>query len=815
MMRLIITGKFTRQLASKQQPPAYHYRRCELFAIKMRLQLGGYLSLSLYFYHNFALNRAFGLQNSPGDCDSQRRFSYSALEKKQSPRVIFGLTSHYNIMSRIGVYYCMKRFLLLFLYITALLPATGQEQFNLEELNFPGKYGEKVKKIFLITEVPVFNKDTTLKNTIYLENGLRQHQFKNASEWDSLKNKIDTIHTINIIFSKYPLKNGVYTMLIPLLFNRLKTLFALDENLNDPNIQWKITLQTNCPTDKATSKLFHGIVIHYEPYCECDFKDKEKEKPAKAKKKTEFKRTTLGYMNEFYDLPDTLMDRLKITGKRSDKEKKLTTFLENKLEREADSLKDYTKEEYFKKSKDKLERYISFHTYTWDSTIFKVLERNKQWKNALVVCDWTGSMYPYGGQLLYWQLLNYKTSGLKYLTLFNDGDKKYSSEKIIGNTGGIYHGELKNIDYIFDLYNLVMYMGNGGDSQENDMEALLGAMNKFGDYDEIVLMADNTCVRDIQLLAKLNHPVHVIICGYQWDGGVNSQYFNIAMKTGGSLHTMEKDIEASYYKSLELEESNAFLKDSIKIKNNYCNNFYVEAPRYSFKSTIDTTVFRSIDKALEDDSENIILDLAGKNLNRIPRKITKIYSLIGLDLSKNEISRIPKVIERLNRIMVLNLENNQLDELPEEVFKLGNLKYLDVSNNQLVVLPNNLSSCRLMRSMDFSNNKLKELPRRFYFRKLQYLDLRNNQLEKLPSLSGCKALKKLDLSGNQLKKLPYSFYRMKQLEHLNLSKNNLTELPKNIHRLKKLKTLNIAGNPITDEEIERLRNVMPHVQIEL
>lgn len=722
-------------------------------------------------------------------------------------------TTIYNIMRKIGVYYCMKRLSLLLLYLTALLTATGQEQFNMEELDYPDKYGEKVKNMFHITEVPEFKIDTTSKNTIFLVNGLRQHQFINASEWSSLKNKIDTIHTINLVFSKYPVRNGVYNMLVPLLFNRLKTLFALDADLNDENIQWKITLQTNCPTDKATSELFHGIVIHYEPYCECDF-ERKADKPITDKKPT-FKRTTIGYIDEFYNLPDIFIDSLENTEKRSDKEKKLITFLENKLEKETDSLKNYNKEEVFEKTEDKLERYIYFHTYNRDSTVFKVLERNKQWKNALVVSDWTGSMYPYGGQLLYWQLVNYKTSGLKYLTLFNDGDKKYSSEKIIGNTGGIYHGELKNIDYIFDLYNLVMYKGNGGDSQENDMEALLEAMSKFNDYDEIILVADNTCVRDIELLAKLNHPVHVVICGYQWDGGINSQYFNIAMKTGGSLHTIEKDIEASYYKSLSIDESIAFLKDSIKIKNNYCSNFYVETPRYSFKSTIDTTMFHSIDKALEDDSENIILNLSGKNLNRIPRKLTKIHSLIGLNLSKNEINRIPKVIERLNRIMVLNLEDNQLEELPGEVFKLGNLKYLDVSENALTVLPNNLSSCRLMRSMDFSNNNLKELPRRFYFRNLQYLDLRNNQLTKLPSLSGCKALKKLDLSNNRLEKLPYSFYRMKRLEHLNLSKNKFTELPRNIHRLKKLKTLNLAGNPIGDDEIERLRNILPHVQIEL
>ena len=55
---------------------------------------------------------------------------------------------------------------------------------------------------------------------------------------------------------------------------------------------------------------------------------------------------------------------------------------------------------------------------TSDSVVSAVLDRHLDWQNMIVVNDWTGSMYPYGAQVLKWQLLNYRKSGLTSLTLF-------------------------------------------------------------------------------------------------------------------------------------------------------------------------------------------------------------------------------------------------------------------------------------------------------------------------------------------------------------------------------------------------------------
>ncbi len=51
----------TKEMAYYMLLIANNSRRCKLPAIKIHLQLGGRLSFLLYFYQNFALNRAFGL----------------------------------------------------------------------------------------------------------------------------------------------------------------------------------------------------------------------------------------------------------------------------------------------------------------------------------------------------------------------------------------------------------------------------------------------------------------------------------------------------------------------------------------------------------------------------------------------------------------------------------------------------------------------------------------------------------------------------------------------------------------------------------
>ncbi len=181
---------------------------------------------------------------------------------------------------------------------------------------------------------------------------------------------------------------------------------------------------------------------------------------------------------------------------------------------------------------------------TKDSTIFKVLERNPGWNHMLVVADWTGSMYKYGAQLVLWhkQQINTSQSRIRHLVFFNDGNNRKNAQKRIGKTGGIYYCKSTEITEILKTMEMVMKKGNGGDSPENDIEALLTGINVLEGFEEVVLIADNkSAVRDLALIRFLKVPVRIILCDIQ-NEQVHPDYVKLAYKSGGSIHTFSNDI---------------------------------------------------------------------------------------------------------------------------------------------------------------------------------------------------------------------------------------------------------------------------------
>src|SRR5690606_34139262 len=96
-------------------------------------------------------------------------------------------------------------------------------------------------------------------------------------------------------------------------------------------------------------------------------------------------------------------------------------------------------------------------------------------------------------------------------SFFNDGNNAATKNKKIGKTGGIYF--TKSISEINKQIKEAMQMGNGGEAPENDIEAILYAIENDNLADEIVLIGDNySAVRDLELLKEISKPVHVILC---------------------------------------------------------------------------------------------------------------------------------------------------------------------------------------------------------------------------------------------------------------------------------------------------------------
>ena len=179
-----------------------------------------------------------------------------------------------------------------------------------------------------------------------------------------------------------------------------------------------------------------------------------------------------------------------------------------------------------------------------DMPVCAVIQRMApRWKpNKVIVNDLTGSMYPYMDQVLLWHDLNLQLKEKKTYFFFNDGDGKSTSEKVIGSTGGIYHTPGGSSGAVANTMVETMKGGGGGDGPENDVEALLKAQEFARGETELILVADNySSVKDIELIAGLNVPVRVIVCGF--NNEIHPDYITIAYRTKGSVHTIEDDIE--------------------------------------------------------------------------------------------------------------------------------------------------------------------------------------------------------------------------------------------------------------------------------
>ncbi len=182
--------------------------------------------------------------------------------------------------------------------------------------------------------------------------------------------------------------------------------------------------------------------------------------------------------------------------------------------------------------------YFEKNNFNINSVLYRL--RNK-WKKKLIVTDVTGSMEPYLIELLQWHTLKLMADEENQYIFFNDGDGKPDSSKIIGETGGFHYTRNDNLDSLLTaLFNARKY-GCGGDSPENDIEALLESKAYMKGRWELILVADNySPVSDMELLRELDVPVHIILCGP--DIYPHEHYLKIAKETGGSIHTIKDDL---------------------------------------------------------------------------------------------------------------------------------------------------------------------------------------------------------------------------------------------------------------------------------
>ena len=356
--------------------------------------------------------------------------------------------------------------------------------FLVSSVNVNAQAERTIDDILEQREIKKFNYTltTSLYDAVVINMQFGESEVISNSDRQLLK-KAD-IFQIDLIFSDFPKDFGM----TELNRRRIKVVQSLRKDaVTDPSVKWRLIRQMRCKNEAEAKVMFHGIVIHY-----------------RKEQSSEVSKVDYSYIERVLPRP--------FPGDSTRKEVKPLT----------------------RKEANKIRKALP------DSTILSVLDRN-EWDNMVVVSDMTGSMSPFVVQLILWFKLNELDDRVEHVTFFNDGDRIPDDKKEVGRTGGIYHLESGEYNKTRDLALETISNGYGGDGPENDLEAIIEAIERNPDAKEILLIADNFApIKDMSLIDKIDKPVRIIHCGSV--AGVNIQYLELARKTEGSIHSMEKDL---------------------------------------------------------------------------------------------------------------------------------------------------------------------------------------------------------------------------------------------------------------------------------
>lgn len=305
--------------------------------------------------------------------------------------------------------------------------------------------------------------------------------------------------------------------------------FLFDNNLT----KWKTIEQSDFTSEESAKKLFHGFVVYFKkPALYYDSIKEDFTHELSTEEEIDFILKILGTRREdtaFTKILDVAEKREYIPRSKRKAKKGITYKKRSIWNRE---LEVYPASYLF----DTSLVYFNFKHNLMDTIVLKSFSEFSDWQNTLIVEDVTGSMYPYITQTFIWRRLNKNLTNSRYHTFFNDGDS--NPDGPVGNSYGAYFIESTKIKAVEDKVYQTMRKGNGGGSPENDIEAMLRGLKKFQKCEQIVLVCDNNSpVRDLALLKKIDVPVHVVLCGYY--NRAMYHYIKIAAETGGSLSTME------------------------------------------------------------------------------------------------------------------------------------------------------------------------------------------------------------------------------------------------------------------------------------
>lgn len=321
---------------------------------------------------------------------------------------------------------------------------------------------------------------------------------------------------VNLIYTKYRTETSFNQK--KLNKERLRALNNLIPDLFENRLwDFELTSQTNGGSREFCEKMFHGFVLTFRP------------------------NSTKEMLDEEADYIENLVGSML----KKDNLEKDTVPLKYDIKTRYDLKVGYVHDTIWYQDTVKPPsppNFFYLQSLYQDTTVLGAFKRNKNWKNFIVVTDVTGSMSPYSAQVFVWLKGQSDKKNAQCFVFFNDGDETPSNKKKPLATKGVYVVENNGMNAVTKMATKCMRNGSGGgESMENDVEAILEGIKYAPKANEVVLIADNhEIMRDYKFIKKINKPVHVVLCGAE--SRINIQYLDLARKTKGSIHTRYSDV---------------------------------------------------------------------------------------------------------------------------------------------------------------------------------------------------------------------------------------------------------------------------------
>lgn len=351
-------------------------------------------------------------------------------------------------------------------------------------------------------------------NQLYISTPFAQHIILNPEQKRILKEK--AIVKIELVYTQFRTSSTFNQKQLNL--KRLKQLQKLAPFVFDfPLWDFKLIEQTFGNSREECNKMFHGFIFTFRPPSTNNTLQKE--------------------ANYIDKLVTTMLKNDSIFNDTTKKKYDIKTSFDKKWGFMYDTI-------YYIDTipPPKPPDFFYNHSLYKDSTVLNVFKRNTDWYDFIVVTDVTGSMSPYIAQVFVWLKAQSQSNNAKYFVFFNDGDNSVSSKKKPLETKGVYVTKNNGINKITQVATKCMRNGSGGgESMENDVEAIIDGLKQYPKASSVILIADNfESMRDYDFIKKIKTPVHVILCGAE--NMVNIQYLDLAYLTHGSIHTKFSDV---------------------------------------------------------------------------------------------------------------------------------------------------------------------------------------------------------------------------------------------------------------------------------